>query len=108
LLETTNTLIPHQAAHWLTALRQFLSEMEASLHITGLHDKLPKPLRENDVCIMEAILDLPSTSRAHLQAFERCWLFFGVTYLSEITTADGSAISRAAWEGTRERISPLL
>jgi hypothetical protein len=108
LLEITNTLIPHQSAHWLTALRQFLSKMEASLHIKGLHAKLPKPLRENDVCIMEVVLDMPSTSCAHLQAFERCRLFFGVIYLSEITTADGSAISRAAWEGTRARISQLL
>jgi hypothetical protein len=82
--------------------------MEAFLHINGLHEKLPQPLHENDVCIMDVILDLPTISQAHLQAFERCRLFCDVIYLSEITTADGSAISRAAWEGTRERISPLL
>jgi hypothetical protein len=108
LLATTNTLIPHQGTHWLTALRQFLSEMEAFLHIGELHEKLPQPLRESDVCIMGVILDLPTISQAHLQAFEPCQLFYGVAYLSEITTADGSAVSRAAWEGTRERMSPLL
>jgi hypothetical protein len=62
LLEQPTSVIPHQDAHWLTALRQFLADTNASLHIAGLSAKLPQPLREQDVCIMEATLELPNLS----------------------------------------------
>jgi hypothetical protein len=57
---------------------------------------------------MEAILDLPNTSTPDIQAFNRVRLFFGVTLLSELTTADGNHLTIEAWRGTRIRHSPLL
>jgi hypothetical protein len=57
---------------------------------------------------MEAINTLPNMTRAKSKAFNRVRLHFGVAHLSELTTADGTAISRDAWDGTRQRLSPLL
>jgi hypothetical protein len=47
-------------------------------------------------------------TRADLKAFNRCWLFLGVMFLAEITTADGLSLAHDAWKGTRSRFSPLL
>jgi hypothetical protein len=108
LLQNTSTVIPHLEANWLSALRHFLSETNASIHIDKITSSLPQPLREGDQCLMDVILDLPDVSRSQLRAFERCRLFIGVMYLSEISTADGLLLARDSWEGHRPRISPLL
>jgi hypothetical protein len=108
LLERPSTTLPHQDAHWLSALRQFLLDLNASIHIASLATKLLPPLRENDTNLMDAVLELPTISRPHLLAFNRCRIFFDVTYLAEISTADGTTISRDAWDGARVRYSPLL
>jgi hypothetical protein len=108
LLETPNMAIPHLAPNWLSSMRSFLTNMEASIHIDGLTQTLPTPLRENDACIMDVILSLPDVSRSHLRAFNRCRIFFGVAHVSEIGSADGTSLSRDAWEGWRIRMSPLL
>jgi hypothetical protein len=57
---------------------------------------------------VDAVIALPSLSKPQLLAFNRCRLFFGVTYLSEVSTADGTAIASDAWDGSRHRCSPLL
>jgi hypothetical protein len=57
---------------------------------------------------MDVINDLPNMTRAKSKAFNRVRLHFGVAHLSEIVTANGTTISRDAWEGTRQRLSPLL
>jgi hypothetical protein len=76
LLETTNTLIPHLAApHWLSSMRSFLTQMDASIYIAGLTTTLPLLLRENDDCIKNVVLSPPDISKAHLRAFNRCRIF---------------------------------
>jgi hypothetical protein len=57
---------------------------------------------------MELISTLPGISKADLERFNRCRIFLGVTFLSEISTADGRSLSREAWKGTRPRFSALL
>jgi hypothetical protein len=57
---------------------------------------------------MEVFSTVPSATRANLAAANRVRLFYGVVYLSEITTADGISITRDVWEVHRPRISPLL
>jgi hypothetical protein len=52
---------------------------------------------------MEPIPALDGVSRADLKAFNRCRLFLGVMFLSEIITANGMAISWDAWTGTHAR-----
>jgi hypothetical protein len=96
LLETTNMAIPHLAPNWLSSMRSFLTNMDASIHINGLTKTLPTTLRENDACIMDVILALPDVSRSHLRAFNQCRIFFGVAQVSEIGSADGTSISRDA------------
>jgi hypothetical protein len=108
LLEHAAPIMLHQAPHWLSALRQFLQQLQASIHIPGLGETLPRPLREADVNLMDAVVALPSLSRPQLLAFNRCRLFFGVAYLSEVSTADSTAIASDAWDDSRQRCSPLL
>jgi hypothetical protein len=108
LLESTNLSIPHLAPNWLSSMRSFLDQMDASIHIDGAKEMLPMPLRENDASIMDVILSLPDVSKSHLRAFNRCRIYFGVAQLSEIGSADGTSIARDAWEGWRPRLSPLM
>jgi hypothetical protein len=89
-------------------MRDFLAEMSAALFVDGVAESIPQPLRQDDVCLMDAILSVPGTSTAHLRAFNWCWICFGVVSVSELSTANGTQLSRAAWEGARTRISPLL
>jgi hypothetical protein len=108
LLQRPNTVIPYLEPNWLSALRRFLAETDAAVHIDKITSNLPQQLHEGDQCIMEVILALPAVSRSQLRAFKRCRLFLRVMYLSEITLADGNLLARDAWEGQRSRISPLL
>jgi hypothetical protein len=57
---------------------------------------------------MEVVSALPGTSRADLAAFNRCRLFLGILFLSELVTADRHNIDRDAWLGTRIRHTPFL
>jgi hypothetical protein len=85
-----------------------LFDMNASIFIDGVVASIPQPLRQGDVCLMDAILSVPGTSTAHLRAFNRCRIHFGVVFGSKVAKADGTRISRDAWEGGRTRVSPLL
>jgi hypothetical protein len=57
---------------------------------------------------MADISSLAGVTRADLAAFNRCHLFLGVHFLSEITAADGISLARDAWTGNRARFSYLL
>jgi hypothetical protein len=46
---------------------------------------------------MEVFSTLPSATHAKLEAANRVLLFYGVAYLSELTTADGKSIARDTW-----------
>jgi hypothetical protein len=72
--------------------------MDASIYIDGLTTTLPLLLRENDACIMDDVLSLPGILKSHLRAFNRCRIFFGVAHVTELGSADGTSISREAWE----------
>ena len=93
--------------NWLTSVQGFLSSSQSSLHLRGLMTDFPKATRIHDQCIMDVISQLP-VSPPKLRAFNRCRLYMRVTYLSEISTADGLQISRTSWTGQRNRNSPLL
>jgi hypothetical protein len=97
LLEQTATEILLPDIHWLSSLREFLTSIDASIHIDGLSP--PEPLRKNDVCIMDVIHSLAGLTKAQLRAFNHCRIFFGVQYVSELTSADGRQICRDAWGG---------
>jgi hypothetical protein len=98
LWEDVHTDIPYVVHSWYSCMAQFIFQRQT----------LWSPLRVNDAMIMECIAQLPGASRADLESFNHCRLFLGILFLSEITTADGSALTRTAWQGTRPRFSPLL
>jgi hypothetical protein len=109
LLSLPQRPLHYLPATWLTSVRAFLKTIDGSLTLSPeTTTSVPRPTRESDRYIMEAILDLPKVSTADLQAFNRVRLFLGVTLLSEITTADGHCLTTEAWRGDRIRHSPLL
>jgi hypothetical protein len=108
LLEAPSHLIPHLGPHWLSTLRYLLTMTNALLHIEGFTETLPPPLRENDDAIMDVIVSLSNVSKPDLRAYSRCNIYYGVTHLSEIASADGSLLARDAWDRSRLRISPTL
>jgi hypothetical protein len=108
LLEYPTQVLLHNEAHIFSAVQQFLRSIDASLLIQEVTDSLPQPLRERDSCLMEVVCSLPVLTRAQAIAFSRIRLFFWVYYFSKLATADGSAISRGAWDGSRPRFSALL
>jgi hypothetical protein len=66
------------------------------------------PLRVNDTAIVKVISALPRIFRADLAAFNRCRLFLGALFLSELATADIHSLDCDAWLGTRTRHTPFL
>jgi hypothetical protein len=108
LLEHPHQPLLHDEAHIFSATRQFLKNVNRQLHIQEITDNLPRPLRERDNCLMDVICSQPNVTRAQQLAFNRVRLYVGVFYLSEVVTADGKRITRAAWEGSRVRYSALL
>jgi hypothetical protein len=48
-----------------------------------------RALRQHDEPLMERISKLDGVSRADLASFNRCRLYLGVNFLSEISSADG-------------------
>jgi hypothetical protein len=96
LLEEPSHLIPYLEPHWLSTMRHFLGTMNASLHIDGFAQSLPKPLCEKYTYIMGVIISLPNVSKSDLRAISRCRIYFGVAHISEIASADGLLVVRDA------------
>ena len=57
---------------------------------------------------MESVNQLPQITKSDSLSFNRCRIWMGMTYLSEIATSNGNDLARDAWEGTRARHTPLL
>jgi hypothetical protein len=108
LLEDPTFPTPYDTPHLLSAHRTFLASVGGSLHIADFMKTQPAPLRSVDVCLMDAVAPDAAYKPAAKAAFNRVRLYLGVTYLSEIATADGQSIARDAWNGTRPRLSPFL
>jgi hypothetical protein len=102
------SILPYLEPNWLTSVRTFLRYSHGSLHIQDTMRDFPAPTRVNDQCIMDTIINLPSITASWLRAFNRCRVYMQVTYLSEISTADGLRIARTSWIGQRLRNHPLL
>jgi hypothetical protein len=108
LLKDPRQSLLHDQAHIFSAARKLLKTIHGSLHIPAINALLSTPFRERDSCLMDVLSALPNVTRAKLEACNRVRLYYGVFYLSELTTADGGSIARNAWEGSHPRFSPLL
>jgi hypothetical protein len=107
LLENTSPSLPFLDADLPSSIRHYLSTIKGSVHIPTISKQLPTPLRDNDQCLMEAFLAL-KLRRAVYKACQRVRLYLGITFISEITSADGTRIARDAWTGNRVRYSSRL
>jgi hypothetical protein len=108
LLEDPTVPFPYDTPHLLSAHRVFLASIGGSLHVADLQDTQPTPLRHADICIIDVVAWMAAYKPAAQAAFNRVRIYFGVRYLSEIVTAEGSSSARDAWEGGRVRLSPFL
>jgi hypothetical protein len=108
LIDNPEPIMLHNDTHILSVRRIFLRSINGDLAIPVLTRHLPQPLRHLDHCLIDVVISLPSVTRAKLLAFNRVRLFYGVTHLSRIATADGYSITREAWNGNRPRRSPQL
>ncbi len=68
----------------------------------------PQPNRTGDQCIMNVVSRRSSTPASTLRVFNRCRIYMQVTFLSELSTADGLRIDRQHWIGQRQRNSSIL
>ena len=100
LLVQPTMKIPYLADCWLTRLRDFLAFINGTLQISDQQYDLPP--RRGDTAIMSAILSSGAT-RAEMIKFNRCREYLQVKWLAEITTADGTSLTRDAWTGDRTR-----
>jgi hypothetical protein len=107
LLQDPHLLLPFADHHIFSVLRSFLQELNGSFYVTALDEMLPSPNRNRDVGIMQAIAALPVVSSVDLNRCIRCRLFLCITYLSEVSTANGLSIARDAWTGTTECLRQL-
>jgi hypothetical protein len=96
--------VPVSQYNYDAAHKYLGNQMAPNLQMTTAYQQL----LERDSCLMEVISSLPGLARAQAIAFNCIRLFFGVYYLSELATADGSEISRGTWDGSRPRFSALL
>jgi hypothetical protein len=108
LWENTSAKICYVEHSWYSSLRDFLVYAHGTIYIPPADFLHWHHLRGHDKNIMAIVSSLDSVTRVDLKAFNRCRLFLGVMFLSEITDADGLTLSRDAWTGDRRRFSYLL
>jgi hypothetical protein len=107
LLQDTTTALPFMDANLPSSIRSYLATVNGFLHIPAIAAQLPPPLREHDTCLIDSFLAL-KLSRTVFKACQRVRQYLGITYLSEIVTADGTRLACDAWTGDRDRYSPRL
>jgi hypothetical protein len=101
LLQNTTTPLPFLDADLPSYIRSYLSTVDGSLHIPVIVEQLPTPLREDNTCLIDSFLAL-KLRRTVFKACQRVRKYLGITYLSEIGTADDTRLARDAWTGNRD------
>jgi hypothetical protein len=88
IFESSNP-IPYIEQNWLLHVRDYLIEINAKMQIENLW-KI-KPLRENDVILLDEISKCGATTRA-MKTFNNWRMFFQINCLSEICNVEGTKI----------------
>ena len=86
--------LPHVPGPWLHTLRTFLTDCKC--HLQLLDHSPSQPYRQHDVTIINLAQRL-HFRRADLLAVNRCRLYLRVTWLSEITTPDGTNLQSSLY-----------
>jgi hypothetical protein len=70
-----------------SSICHYLSTIDGSLHIPAITSQLPQPLQIGDECSIDTFLPM-KLRRTVFKSCQRVQRYLGITYLSEITTAD--------------------
>jgi hypothetical protein len=90
---------------WISSLRDFLSKSEISVHIPAIVTAVPQ--RKNDIFIMEKAMSLGFKPHELLR-INRCRIYLRASTISDISSADGTAIRNGIRECIEEaRIQSL-
>jgi hypothetical protein len=84
---------------WISSLRDFLSKSEISVHIPAIVTAVPQ--RKNDISIMEKAISLGFKPHELLR-INRCRIYLRASTISDISSADGTAIRNGIRECIEE------
>ena len=77
-------------------MRSFLSQVDCRIELEQTF--VPNRQREQDAFLMDLAL-AHTTSSTDLKVINACCLYLGATFVSDISTPEGSKITRAAYDG---------
>ena len=97
VLEDVHTILPHmEPMQWLPQMRTFLSTVDCRIELEQTF--VPDLQREQDSFLMDLALAF-TTSPTDLKLINACRLYLGVTFVSDISSPEGSIITRSAYDG---------
>ena len=86
----TRTHIPYLESRWISSLRNFLRQINATILLDN--PKTVPPEREGDIYIMEAAIRSKAFTPKALRIINYCRLYLHVTTLSDILTTSATKI----------------
>ena len=104
IFEDVTTSLPHLAPmQWIPQVRKFLHSTSCQIE---LETKFLPPLqRDNDRYLMDIVLESQIFTKAELLLVNACRIYMGVTLLSDITTPDGTKLSKFVLEHRQDTFS---
>ena len=103
ILENTTTPLPHLIPmQWLPSLRDFLGSVDCRLEVASTF--VPKLQRKHDSFLMDHAIQFTS-SASELILVNACRLYLGVTFVSDISTCDGTMIPLSVVYGSPSQLS---
>ena len=101
IFERPSARLPHLEGSWLTHFRSSLVDINASLQIADIRI-FPKQ-RLSDMYLMDLATMEPSLSDKEIRMINYCRLYFQCLTLSDICTAEGTALAAGISDGNRSR-----
>jgi hypothetical protein len=102
VLEDTETELPHLESSWIASMRQYLQDVGGTIQLddTGVLERQ----REGDSFIMDYVTQHPQFQPGQIKRVQYCRLYLGVTTVSEICNAAGTAIIPALYKGDKSSV----
>lgn len=90
ILQNTANSLSYVEGRFMITLRSFLHRIGATIEVDQLY--LPLPLRKNDTAIMLQATAIEIFNTHQLKCINAVRMYFGITFLSEISNTDGTHI----------------
>ena len=97
ILKKPETPLPHLESVWFTNLRTFLATHNLSIEVE--HPGIIPSQRQNDVFLMDIVIASGKFANHEIRRINYCRLYFNVTLISDITTANGLALRSEIYNG---------